>query len=98
MTTPSQYTDGYRAASDEALSVLRNPNNPNHNPECIACGVMGDIVHVLLEELSGRMSRNELSGLAIDLERINNRHEREPDPPFFYLDPDVADLRVPACP
>ncbi len=97
MTTPSQYTDGYRAKSEEALSVLKNPDHPKHNPECTACGVMGDIAHVLLEELSGRMTQNELFGLAMDQERINNQHKREPDPPSFYLDPDVADLRAPMC-
>ena len=83
MTTPNQYTDGYRAASEEALSVLKNPNNPKHSPECPACSVMGDVAYVLLEELSGRMTQNELFGLAMRLERINNHHEREPDPPFF---------------
>ena len=60
MTTPNQYTDGYRAASEEALSALRNPNKPRHNPECPACSVMGDVAYVLLEELSVRMTQNEL--------------------------------------
>ena len=94
--TTNPYTDGTQAVTQEALAVLQNADHPKHNPSCEACRIIGRVSQVLLEALSGKMTQNELFGIAMALYDINKpEDEPEPDPPFFDLV--KADLRMPAC-
>ena len=90
------YTDGLHALSQEVFAVLQNQDHPDHNPDCEACHKMQQIANVLLGELSGRITQNDMFGLAIMLHDIN--YAKEPDPPYFSLDnrDDLDDLHFEA--
>ena len=68
-TTENPYTQGYEAAYHEIYATL----NSGHKTcgQCRPCGVICEVIEVLVETLAGRLSDAEFLGLARWLNRTN---------------------------
>ncbi len=63
---------GYRAAYDEVYHILNDQEHQAECGQCRACGLITNVVEVLMESLASKMSQDEFFGLALILARNNS--------------------------
>lgn len=73
MTTHmNPYTAGYQAAYDEIYRILNDEAHQKECGGCKPCGLIKNVVEVLMESLASRMSQEEFFGLALILARTGH--------------------------
>ena len=60
---------GYEAAYREIYTVINDENHQSTCGECRACGVIDEVVEILMETLAGKLTQDEFYVVAILLAR-----------------------------
>ena len=63
------HNSGYETAYQELCSIIDNESHPGRCGECRPCGVIQEVMEVLMETLAGKLTQDEFYTLAILLAR-----------------------------
>lgn len=66
------YTAGYEAAYQEVYAILNDEPHQVHCGECRPCGLIKQVVEILMETLASRMTQEEFFSLAFILARTGH--------------------------
>ena len=63
------YKSGYETAYQEVYSIINSEGHLEQCGECRPCGIIQEVIEVLMETLAGKLSQSEFYTLAILLAR-----------------------------